>query len=127
MQTLVAVSWLVMMAGSLVVMTVAMGLWFRDVLRGQDTDGVEPSPVSVRSALYSLLAGLAFCGTRWARGEPLSFKDVAFHALLIGFALSAGWYLLARRSTKEPNPGKVAGLSAVIAASFGTLSALTPP
>jgi hypothetical protein len=127
MRALAVGFWLVSMTTSLAVTGVAVGLWVRDVVRKQDLDGVEPSPVTFRSALYSLLAGLVLWGTRLARGEPLSFNDLAFSALLIGFGLSAGWYLLARRTADGPSARTVARISAVIASSHGALAALAYP
>lgn len=126
MDTLLIVSWSAMVISSVAVTAVAMGLWLRDVLREQDTDDVEPSPLSKRSAIYSLIAGCVFVGIRLARGEPLSFFFAGFTAMFIGFALSAGWYLLARRATKQPSRSEVDKFSAVVAASFGGLSAFTP-
>jgi hypothetical protein len=126
MEALLVVSWCAMAISSAAVTAVAIGLWLRDVLRERDTDGVEPSPVSERSALYMLLAGCVFMGTRFARGESLSFGEAAFTAVFIGFALSAGWYLLTR-GTEGPSRSKVDEFSAVVAASFGLLSALTFP
>ena len=126
MEAIVVVSWSAMAVSSAAVITVALVYWLRDVLGNQDTDGVEPSPVSERSALYTLLAGFVFIGTRLARGESLPFGYLGFTAAFIGFTLSAGWYLLARRSTEGPSPSTVATFSAVVAAFFGALSALTP-
>ena len=114
------------LAQFLAVITVALGYWLREVLGNQDTDGVEPSPVSQRSALYTLLAGFAFIGTRLARGESLPFSYIGFTATFIGFTLSAAWYLIARRANHGPSRSTVATFSGVIAASFGALSALTP-
>jgi len=125
MQLFLEVAWSAMALVSMAVTAVAVGLWTRDVLREQDTDGVEPSPVSARSVPYILLAGCVFIGTRLFRGEPLSFNEVGFAAMFIGFTCSAGWYLLARRGTEVAVGGSVAKLSAVVAASYGALSALT--
>jgi hypothetical protein len=127
MRALAVGLWMVMGTTSVVVMTIAMGLWFRDVLRGRATDGVEPAPVTGRTALYSLLAALAFSGTRLASGERLTFSDAAFPALLIGMALSAGWYLLARRTPDGASASKTAVVSMVIAASFGALTGAVQP
>jgi len=126
MQTLLMASYSTMILGSVAVTAVAVGLWLRDVLRERDTDGVEPSPLSKRSAIYSVLAGCVFIAIRLARGESLSFFFAGFTAVFIGFALSAGWYLLARKATDGPSRREVDNLSAVVAASFGALSALTP-
>jgi drug/metabolite transporter (DMT)-like permease len=126
MQTLLLVSWSAMVISSIAVTAVAMGLWFRDVLRERDTDGVEPSPLSKRSAIYSVLALSVFIGIRLARGESVSVLFAGFTAVFIGFALSASWYLLQRRATDTPSPRQVDKLSAIVAASFGALSALTP-
>jgi hypothetical protein len=98
---------------------------FRDVLRHQDTDDVEPNPVTKRAGIYIPLAGCVFVGIRLVRGEPLSFIHVGFIAVCAGFALAAGWYLLKRRGTGGPSRRKVDMFSAVIAVSFGALSALT--
>jgi len=125
MHSIVVVSWSAMAISSAAVIAVALGCWLRDVRRNQDTDGVEPSPVSERSALYMLLAGSVFIGTRLARGESLPFGFIGFAAAFIGFGLSAGWYLLARRASDGPSPGRVAMFSAGVAASFGALSAIT--
>ena len=125
MEAIVVVSWSAMAVGSAAVITVALVYWLRDVLGNRDIEGVEPSPVSERSALYTLLAGFVI-GTRLARGESLRFGYLGFAAAFIGFALSAGWYLLARRSTDGPSPSTVATFSAVVAAFFGALSAPTP-
>ena len=104
---------------------VALVYWLNDVRRNKDTDGVEPSPVSDRSALYMLLAGCVFVGTRLVRGESLPFGFIVFVAVFIGFGISAGWYLLARRASDGPSPSRVAMFSAGVAAAFGALSALT--
>ena len=127
MQTLLGVSWSAIVMSSIAVTAVAVSLWLRDVLRERDTDGVEPSPLSKRSAIYSMLALCVFIGIRLARGESVSFLFAGFTAVFIGFALSAGWYLLERRGTGLRSRGPVDTLSAVVAASFGALSALTPP
>ena len=127
MQMLLVASYSAMVVSSVVVTAVAVGLWLRDVLRERDTDGVEPSPLSKRSAIYSLLAGCVFIGIRLTRGESVSFLFAGFTAVFIGFALSAGWYLLDRRATGARSRRQVDTLSAVVAASFGALSALTPP
>jgi hypothetical protein len=113
-----------MAVSSAMVIAVALGYWLRDVRRNQDTDGVEPSPVSERAALYMLLAGVVFIGTRLARGQSLPFGFIAFAAVFIGFGLSACWYLLARRATDGPSASRVAMFSGGVAASFGALSAL---
>ena len=125
MQVLLAVAWSAIALGSMAVTAVAVGLWARDLLREQDTDGFEPSPVSARSVPYTLLAGGVFIGIRLIRGEPLSFSEMGFTAVFIGFACSAGWYLLARGGTEAPSRSKVNRFSVVVAASYGALSALT--
>lgn len=125
MRVFLEAAWSVMALSSIAVTALAVGLWTRDVLRDEDTDGVEPSPVSKRSATYILLAGSVFIGIRLIRGEPLSFNAMGFTAMFIGFALSAGWYLLARTGAEWPSRSKIDKLSAVVAACFGALSALT--
>lgn len=125
MQTLLELSWVAMAMSSAAVAAVGVGLWFRDVLRHQDTDDVEPNPVTRRAGIYMLLAGGVFVGIRLVRGEPLTFTQVGFIAVYVGFALVAGWYLLKRRGTGGPSRRKVDMFSAVIAVSFGALSALT--
>jgi len=126
MKTVLLVSYVVMAVSTCAVIAVAMGLWVRDVVRERDTDGVEPAPVSARSAIFSLLALGAFVGVRLARGESVPLLFAALTAMFIGFALSASWYLLERRKTSAPRRGQVDKLSAVVAASFGALAALTP-
>ena len=125
MRVFLEAAWCVMALSSMAVTAVAVGLWARDVLRDQDTDGVEPAPVSRRSISYILLAGSVFIGTRLVSGEPLIFNAMGFTAMYIGFALSAGWYLLALRGDEGPSRSIVDKFSAVVAASFGALSALT--
>jgi hypothetical protein len=118
--TLVAVT-----AVSTVVMVVAVGLWLRDVIRSRDgqTDHRlgEPSPLDVRAVPLMVLAAVVLAGVQSLRGVRVSFQDTAFAALFMGFALSAAWYLLARRSPTLPRGSRALGISAVFAAGFGAL------
>jgi hypothetical protein len=121
MKTLLELSWAAMAMSSAAVAAVGVGLWLRDVLRKQDTDEVDPNPFTKRGAIYMLLTGCVFVGIRLARGEPLSFIEVGFIAGYVGFALAAGWYLLARRGTEGPSQRKVDGFSTAIAVSFSAV------
>jgi hypothetical protein len=118
--TLVAVT-----AFSTVVMVVAVGLWLRDVIRSRDGQTDErlgvPSPLDVRAVPLMVLAAVVLAGVQSLRGVRVSFQDTAFAALFMGFALSAAWYLLARRSPTLPHGSRALGISAVFAAGFGAL------
>ncbi len=119
---LILVLWLTMTVSSIVVMTVAMALWLRDVVRGEDDDAHEPSPLDTRAVPFMLMTVVVLAGVRLSRGQPLSFIETVFPEAFIGFALSAGWYLLARRSP-EAHTKQIGRASAAVAVSFGALSA----
>jgi hypothetical protein len=125
MEAVVVLSLVVVTAVSTVVMVVAVGVWLRDVIRSRDgqTDERlgEPSPLDVRAVPLMVLAALVVAGVQSLRGVPVSFQDTAFAALFMGFALSAAWYLLARRSPALPHGTRALGVSAVGAAGFGAL------
>jgi hypothetical protein len=125
MQAVVVFTLVTVTAVSAVVMAVAVTLWLRDVIRSRDghTDERlgEPSPLDVRAVPLMVLAAVVLAGVQSLRGVPVSFRDTAFAALFMGFALSAAWYLLARRSPELPHGGRALGISAVVAAGFGAL------
>jgi len=125
MQAVVVLTLVAVTAISAVVMVVAVGLWLRDVLRsrdGQTDERVgEPNPLDVRAVPLMALAAVILAGVQSLRGVPVSFQDTAFAALFMGFALSAAWYLLARRSPPLPHGSRVLGISTVVAAGFGAL------
>jgi hypothetical protein len=128
MDALIIITWIVIALSGSVIMVVAVTLWLREVLRSRDgaTDERlgEPSPVDGRAVPFMVLAGVVSLGVLYIRGEPLLFRNAAFAAVFIGFALSAGWYLLARRSPVLPKSSGVQALSTVVAACFGALSGL---
>lgn len=127
MEALVLVAWSAMaFAGSLII-SAAVFLWLRDVLRSKDgeTDGRmgEPSPVDERAVPWMALTAAVTFGVVYLRQVPASFGTVVFPAVFAGFALSAGWYLMARRSPEEGRARVQLG-SGAIAAGFGALSGL---
>lgn len=123
MNTVVFLLWSAMTVSGMVVMGIAIALWLPDVIRGEDDDANEPSPVDKRAAPFMLLTALVLAGVRLSRSQPLSFSDTVFAAAFIGFALSAGWYLLARRSPQGHSSKQIKRASAAVAVTFGTLSA----
>jgi hypothetical protein len=125
MEAVVVLTLVAVTAVSTVVMVVAVGLWLRDVIRsreGQTDERLgEPSPLDVRAVPLMVLAAVVLAGVQSLRGVPVSFRDTAFAGLFMGFALSAAWYLLARRLPALPHETRAFGVSAVVAAGFGVL------
>ncbi|UOY03039.1 hypothetical protein [Blastococcus sp. PRF04-17] len=124
MDAVVVIALVAVTATSAVVMVVAMALWIREVLRSRDgeTDRRlgEPSPVDLRAVPMMAVTAGVLLGVQYMRGARLSYGESAFAALFAGFALSAAWYLLARRS-RSAETGRVQGVSALAAAGFGAL------
>ena len=125
MQAVIVLTVITVTAVSTVVMVVAVALWLRDVIRSRDGQTDErlgsPSPLDVRAMPLMVLAAVVMAGVQSLRGVRFSFQDTAFSALFMGFAFSAAWYLLARRSPELPHGSRAVGLWAVVAAGFGAL------
>jgi hypothetical protein len=124
--TIVFVLWAAMAVPSVVLILTAVVTAVQEVRRGKD-EGIDgPSPVSRRSAPFVLLAAAAVALVRYLRDEPLGFSDIVFTGAFIGLALSAGWYLAARRSPALAAGRRLAAVSAVVAVCFGILSGFAP-
>ena len=123
MEPLILLTWSAMALVTTLVITVALALWVRDLVRDRGLDGPEPSPISERVVPFMLLSALVLAAVRLLQGDPVSFTDTVFPAVFIGFGLSAGWYLLDVRSSGL-RPRTVDQWSVAIAASFGVLSGL---
>jgi hypothetical protein len=124
--TVVLVLWAAIAVPSMVLMLMAGVTALQDARRGTDRGVDDPSPVSRRNAPYIGLAAAAVALVRYLRDEPLGFRDMVFAGGFIGFALSAGWYLAARRSPALAAGRRQAVVSAVVALCFGVLSGLAP-
>jgi hypothetical protein len=125
MEALAAVAAAVMALGLTVVVLVALVPWLRTVLRdeGDAPDDREPSPVDLRTLPYVLVTAASVAVVRELRTVPWSLLDALLPSVLLGFGVSAAWYLLRQRGV-ERTTWPVALTAAV---TFGALWGLSPP
>jgi hypothetical protein len=125
MEMVAAVASTVMMIGMLGVVVVALVPWLRAILRDEDDapGAGEPSPVDLRALPYVLLTASSVAAVRELRQVPWSVADVVLPAAVLGFGISAAWYLLRRRDAEAPTWWP---LAVVVALVFGGLWGLAP-
>ena len=123
MQSLAGIVWLLIAGAGVAVGCAAVVDWLRDRAGAQE-DEIEPDPANGVAMLSMLVcAGAGVVAKSFARSS-VSFRDIAFSAVFIAFAVSAGRYLLVRRNrslTGRSQPATVVLVSLVfgVATGFG--------